>query len=369
MDLLPDRNSSNSSSCSWAVISDESSQDETNPKVCSICGSEIRRIYFYRPSCELCVLCESCQGLNLSGFPGCTHECSKTPCQGLMCDQEEDVTKSTEQCSTVVEPSFDERSQPTCLPGEQLPSVRSVDSCLCTGGAHKERFPSTDQNTVVAPEDHSVCIGDGARSLTEHIIEALQHSSPPIAIPGSFSTMVPHTRLVAAQRLRYSPPVLNFKNTSSSLSRSNSPSPVSFGGAVDAPISSGFSPPSDTPRKSSVRESPALTSSSSSSPPSSERSERNGAVQFLKSVVLHSTAALNNFDLMSLGPLDRLQDESIKSDSSISTSPSGMGIKTRQAPNPIASHTKLWDDEKLHALIGPRSVPKAVSEAAAYNLR
>lgn len=93
---------------------------------------------------------------------------------------------------------------------------------------------------------------------------------------------------------------------------------------------------------------------------------------FIPPELRHSTAALNNFDLIPFGTLDRGEDFPIKSDSLVSNtinSTSEIGFKTHQAANPIVAHAKLWDSDRLSTLIKPRAVPKAVSEAAAYNLR
>ncbi|VDP73640.1 unnamed protein product [Echinostoma caproni] len=215
--------------------------------------------------------------------------------------------------------------------------------------------------TALTVENRSIRIGQGTRSLTEHIMEALQQSTPQIGIPDSFSSMVPPTLPNTSQRLRYSPPIMSFPNYGTSVSRSNSPSPVSFAGNNDISTSSSPSPSQHGTRKSSLPESPILGPVSSS-----ERSAENGAMGFLKSVVLHSTAALNNFDLMPLGSLDQMKYDAVKKDSNI-ISPSVEEVRIHEAQNPVT--TKVWDDEKLRALIKPKSVPKVVSEVTAYNLR
>ncbi|KAA3679966.1 uncharacterized protein DEA37_0001795, partial [Paragonimus westermani] len=239
------------------------------------------------------------------------------------------------------------------------------------------------------------------RSLVDNVIEALQLSPPPPIETADQFQQVPfplpaNGSMLGSQRcLRYSPTIPTPLEASASVrfwpvfpTRSNRSSVSSDHSSVPPMLT-----PSLVAQPSSVQvttikcsSSECHTSSSSSpsppSPHSLSSSPLNAATKFLKSMVLHSAATLNTFDLAPLDPLGKPLSTNIATtvaNSLALQSPPGNSTVT---PSPMigdedastgldmfGSRHRVWDQSQLRWLVQPKPIPKTVSEASAYNLR
>ncbi|KAF7262657.1 hypothetical protein EG68_00047 [Paragonimus skrjabini miyazakii] len=386
-----------SSSDSWDLLDAERNllnRDGWNNELCALCGLNRGNANFRHVTCDQCIVCASCNDkLNAFGdIPPCTHL--------------NDYEHLDESLFVFEDPASQKDGMLACrhdspakapTPVPCVPDSEAVDLSEQAINLSSQVENHTETNVaspyVNKPTTH--------RSLVDNVIEALQLSPPlptettdqfqqvPFPLPANGS-------MLGSQRcLRYSPtgpapleasanvrfwPVLPSQSNRSSVSSDHSSVPPMLKPSLFIPSSS----VQMTTIKCSSSEC-HTSSSSSPSPPSPQSlssSPLNAATKFLKSMVLHSAATLNTFDLAPLDPLDKPLSTNITTAAATSLAVQSHSGNSTITPSPMigdedaptcldmfGSRHRVWDQSQLRRLVQPKPIPKTVSEASAYNLR
>ncbi|CAL8088300.1 unnamed protein product [Calicophoron daubneyi] len=352
-----------SSSDSWAVLDDDKENHKEPVRICSICGKVVSGVCFVRFSCDLCFVCEACNVKNnaSSGLPPCPHQRSLG-------------------CADNTEPQlfeFDETlNEKVTAPSDSDQLVITEEPCNPVSAHRYKNEPDDTDIEAISDESGSSDSSEPERpSLAEKVAGIIHCTTPPLTIPGCLGSTAPAispvTQALSGQRSRQSPPGGNMFDTA--LSSHSSPG-TEFGNSQIGVSATQIDIPKILERKSSTSGSPNSSSPSSTHSSSSLKL----AAQFLKSVVIHSAAALNNFDLMPLDALDESCPSSPAKTSQDMIPPRRVSSSAKSAsdwrPSPPPNISSLraanvWDADRFRTLVAPKPVPKSVTENSAYNLR